>query len=138
MDIDRVSILVKKASLELDKSSNEIIVKYGLTAPQYKILKLLMISHEEGLRIVDIERYYSMTHPTAIKLVSELEKKGFAEYRSNPYNARSRLIFPTELVMSNYDELAEAGTLIERDLTEGLTEEERQELIALLKKMLGV
>ena len=74
MITDKIAILVKKATLEFDKIANPELANYGLTASQYKVLKFLYLQPERTARVVDIERYYSMTHPTTIGLLDTLEE----------------------------------------------------------------
>ena len=93
---------------------------------------------ENGVRTVDLEKYYSMTHPTTIGIIQNLEKKGFVEYRDNPSHARSRFIYPTEKALEMKEELEAAGEELEKKLTGSLSETDRQQLVILLQKMLGL
>ena len=138
MKQDKAAILIKKAALEFDKISNAVLDEYGLTTAQYKIMKYLFEEAENGVRIVDLEKYYSMSHPTTIGIVQNLEKKGFVEYKENPNHARSRFIVPTEEAVQKRAELESIGDELEHDLTKQLTEDEREELVKLLRKMLSI
>lgn len=138
MKLDKAAILIKKAALEFDKISNAILEEYDLTTAQYKVMKYLYEEAENGVRIVDLERYYSMSHPTTIGIVQNLEKKGLAEYRENPNHARSRFIVPTNKAMEQKNRLESIGGTLEKRLTKNLSEEERQQLVALLRKMMEI
>ena len=138
MELDKSAILIKKAALEFDKISNAVLEQYDLTTAQYKVIKYLYEEAENGVRIVDLEKYYSMTHPTAIGIVQNLEKKGLVTYRENPGNARSRFIVPTEKAMARKGELEGLGDELEEELTKNLSEKERERLVALLKKMMNL
>ena len=138
MDGDIAAILVKKASLEFDKMAGMILEEQDLTPAQFKVIKYLLEESENGVRIVDLERYFSMSHPTAIGIVQNLEKKGLAAYKDNPNNARSRFIVPTEEGLRRQDELEAVGRKIEDQFTINLSGNERAELIFLLKKMMGL
>ena len=93
---------------------------------------------ESDVRIVDLEKYYSMSHPTTIGIVQNLEKKGLIEYRDNPNNSRSRFIVPSALALERRTELEGIGAELETELTKNLSERERERLITLLKKMMGI
>mgnify|MGYP002624015682 FL=1 len=136
--IDKAAILIKKAALEFEKVANPIFAEYDLTASQYKILKFLYASENHSARLVDLEKEYSMTHPTAIGLVNTLEEKGFVARTTNPDSARGKLIVLTEKADFMQEELLKLGDAVEDKLTERLTSEERAELIALLQKLLGL
>ena len=138
MNIDKAAILIKKAALEFDKVSNAVLEKYDLTTAQYKVMKYLYDEAENGVRIVDLEKYYSMSHPTAIGIVQNLEKKGLAAYQENPNHARSRFIVPTGKAMELKDELENIGNDLEAEFTKNLSDKERQRLVALLKKMMEI
>ena len=87
---------------------------------------------------MDLERQYSMTHPTTIGLLDALEKKGFTTRVENPNDARGKLIALTEKADTMQDELEALGTKIENKLTERLSDEEREQLAFLLNKLMGI
>ena len=138
MKLDKAAILIKKAALEFDKISNAVLEEYDLTTAQYKVMKYLYEEAENGVRIVDLEKYYSMSHPTAIGIVQNLEKKGLVTYRENPNNARSRFIVPTDDALQKEKALNAVGEKLETELTQNLSENERQQLVDLLRKMIGL
>ena len=136
MKIDKAAILIKKAALEFDKISNAVLDEYDLTVAQYKVMKYLY--EEDKARIVDMERYYSMSHPTTIGIVQNLEKKGLVEYKENPDNSHSRFIVPTSKALKLKKEINGIGDELEDALTRNLSKKERKQLIDLLQKMMGI
>ena len=138
MNINKSAILIKKASLEFEKISNPIFAAYDLTAAQYKVLKLLYSQETRTARVVDLEREYSMTHPTALGLLDQLEKKGFTTRIDNPKDGRGKLIALTEKADVMQEELESLGEEIENKLTENLTAEEKDVLIFLLRKLMRI
>lgn len=122
--------------MEFDKIANPILQEHNLTGAQYKIVKYLLMHKDENVRQIDIEKYYSLTHPTAIGLLDKLEEKGFVNREVNPNDGRSRIITLTDMALSKQDELIEVGDLLENKLTCGLSEKERKQLIGLLEKLL--
>ena len=138
MKMDVAAILIKRAALEFDRISNAALEAYDLTPAQFRVVKYIYDEAENGVRIVDLERYFSMSHPTAIGIVQNLEKKGLAEYRDNPGNARSRFIVPSARALALREALEDVGDALEAELTKNLSERERLRLVALLKKMMGL
>lgn len=134
--IDKAAILIKKAALEFEKVANPIFAEYDLTASQYKILKFLYARENHSARLVDLEKEYSMIHPTAIGLVNTLEEKDFVTRTTNPDSARGKLIVLAEKAYFMQEELLKLGDAVEDKLTERLNSEERAQLIALLQKLL--
>lgn len=128
----------KQASLEFDKISNPLFLAHNLTAAQYKILKYLYMHQDETIKMVDLEKYYSLTHPTAIGLLDALEEKGFVTRIENPGDRRSKAISLTEKALSEREILEGIGASLESQLTQRLDEEERKQLVSLLQKLLGV
>ena len=138
MKIDKVAILVKKAALESDKISNSFFGKCNLSASQYKVLKYLYAQETRTARVVDLERKFSMTHPTTLGLLEQLEKRGLTKRIPNPNDARGKLVALTEKANSMQEELEALGDSVEAKVTEYLTSDEREELIHLLKKLMNI
>ena len=136
MKNDKVAIWIKKAALEFDKISNPIFAQYDLTASQYKVLKYLYAQPSGTARVVDLEKYYSMTHPTTLGLVDTLERKGFVSRIPNPNDARGKLVALTGKADAMQKELLKVGSEIEDRLTANLDADEKKQLVALLLKLL--
>ena len=136
MEMDKAAILVKKAALEYDKTANPILSPYDLTISQYKILMFLYGQPSRAAKVVDIERCYSMTHPTAIGLLNNLEKKGFITRIQNPEDGRSKRVSPTEKADCLEPDLQELGEILDAEFTKTLSASEREQLVLLLQKLL--
>ncbi len=134
---DNVAILLKKALLTFDKMANPEFLKYGITAQQYKVVKYLYMHKDDSVRQVDIENYYSLTHPTAIGLLNQLEEKGFVTRKINPDDARSRIVSLTDKSLEMEGQLEAVGAELEARLTVGLTDKEADRLRKLLQKMIS-
>ena len=138
MAINIVAILIKKAALEFDKVANPIFAEYDLTASQYRVIKYLYAQPVGTARVVDLERQYSMTHPTTLGLLDALEKKGFTSRVENPNDKRGKLVALTDKSNQMRSELEAIGRKIEDKLTERLSAEEKDQLVALLQKLIGL
>ena len=79
-----------------------------------------------------------MTHPTTLGLLDALEKKGFTTRVDNPNDVRHKLVALTKKADSMQSELEQLGVEIEEKLTERLTADEKQQLISLLQKLIGI
>ena len=137
MQNEKVAILAKKTILEFEKIANPMLQEYDLTSAQYRILKYLFSHQHETVRSVDLEKYYSLTHPTTIGLLEQLEKKGFIKRLANPDDARSRIVLLTQKSLKMQDELDNIGEILEKKLTVALTEDEKNRLVELLRKLLS-
>ena len=132
---DKISIFVKKASLECDKVAYPLLVDYKLTMVQYKILKYLYINPPATVCQRDIEKFFSMTNPTVTGVLKNLERDGWVERLRNPHDARSKLLQLTDKSLQAKQELFCIGNEIENTFTAELTAEEREQLLQLLKKL---
>ena len=138
MRLNKAVILIKKAALEFDREANIVLGEYDLTASQYKVMKFIFAEEENGVRITDLEKYYSMSHPTTIGIVRNLERKGLIAYEDNPSDARSRFIVPTDKAQRQRLELDGLGEKLETQMTSRLSPDEHRELVRLLRKMLDI
>lgn len=138
MKINKVTILVKKATIEFDKMANPFFAEYDLSAAQFRIIKFLYAQPSKSTRIVDLEKQYSITHPTALGLVDQLEKKGYVKRIPNPNDKRGKLVSLTNKANSMKKELEKIGYNIEQQFTKNLTVQECEQLARLLNKLLGM
>lgn len=136
MRTDKVAVLIKKTALVIDKFANQVLVPFDLTNTQYKIMKYLYANQDLPVRQADIEAKFSMTNPTVTGIIQNLEKKGFIIRAENPADKRSKLLVLTEQGLEMKEKLYQAGETIERQATANLTEEECDQLVRLLRKML--
>lgn len=132
-----IAVMIKIASLEFDKLSNQILSKYDLTSSQFRVLKYLLNKPELSVRQIDIERFFSMTNPTVTGILQNLEKKELIERVANPSDCRSKVIRLTKKVYQRKEELLQIGNDLEMNFTKNLNEEEKEQLKILLKKVLG-
>ena len=134
---DKIAILIKKAALEAEKEQMPVLQSHDLSVAQYKFLKYLYNSPKNTVRIVDLENYYSMTHPAAIDILKVLEKKGYTTRVVNPEDARSKIVSLTEKAYAEQAELETLGDQMEEAVTKKLSPDEKAELTRLLHKMMG-
>lgn len=137
MNIDKIAILIKKAALEAEKAQMPILQSHDLSVAQYKFLKYLYNAPRDSVRIVDLETYYSMTHPAVIDILKVLEKKGYTARIMNPEDARSKIVSLTEKAYAEQQELEGLGDKMEDSVTKNLSADEKREMIRLLHKLMG-
>ena len=133
---DKVATWLKFVNLECDKLSAEVLAPHGLTLTQYKILKFLLIPPQGTVRQVDIEEHFYIRNPTVTRILQNLEKKGLIERQINPQDNRSKVICLTEKAKSMETLLYQLGDKLEEKFTKNLTDEDKRELLRLLKKIL--
>ncbi len=135
MATERVSMLLKKTSLIVEKRTNAVLAPYELTNAQFRILMLLYHKRDKNIRQIDIENVFAMTNPTVTGILNNLEKKGLVERLDNPEDKRSKLISLTKQAIAFIPVLHALGDTIEEQITSGLTDAEKETLSVLLQKI---
>ena len=136
MSITKIPILIKKVSLVFDKISNQLLMPYDLTNSQFKILMVLYHAPEASVRQIDIKNKFAMTNPTVTGLVQKLEAKDLVKRMPHPDDKRSKVLVLTDRAMGMKEELLALADNLEQQMTKNLNEDEREQLAALLMKML--
>lgn len=136
MGNERVSMLIKKTSLIVEKKTNAVLAPYELTNAQFRILMLLYHKREKSIRQIDIENAFAMTNPTVTGVLNNLEKKGLVQRLDHPDDKRSKLILLTDAALEMIPELDSLGEIIEAQVTSVLSDEERAALATLLNKIM--
>ena len=137
MKFDSIAIMVKLASTDFDKQSNQALAPYDMTNSQYKVLKYILTQPELSVRQIDVENYFSMSNPTVTGLLQNMEKHGLIERIPNPEDKRSKVIRVTDKVRAEEEELVRLGAEMEERFTRNLDENEKQQMKLLLSKLLG-
>lgn len=125
-----------RAHLRIHRSTQKLVARHGLTMAQFGVLEALY--HLGDMTIGDIIDKTLSTSGNMTVVIKNLEHDGWITRRQDPVDRRVWLI-----------QLAVAGRqLIERifpehlqdlaGLLDGLTKEEKEQLIGLFKKMNGV
>ena len=137
MRTEKVGVLVKNISLEFEKLLNPRLMKHGLTVSQYKLLGYLYRHKDDNVIQADMEKFFSMTHPTTSGLIKQLIKKGYVVRKKNPDDARSRMIMLTDKALEMEETLTGIADAANAELTSSLTKEEREAFILILNKVLA-
>jgi DNA-binding MarR family transcriptional regulator len=133
----KIVILLKIISEQINREMTPVLSEYDLTASQYGIIKYFYKRDPQATRITDIKRKFSMSHPTVIGLIGQLEKKGYLERIRDPEDGRSKLLMLTEKAKRSQRELEMIGDRLEADFTRALSDDEKDALKQLLLKLLN-
>lgn len=116
-----------------DQSITAALEEMELTAAQGHIMGFLAHAPEPPCPR-DIETEFRLSHPTVSGLLSRLEQKGFLELRTDENDRRIKRIYILPKGMECHDRMHRAISDNESRMTEGFTEEERQQFAALLNR----
>ncbi|MGQ7261622.1 MarR family winged helix-turn-helix transcriptional regulator [Vreelandella sp. V005] len=129
---------VKRLNHALMRTMEKTWAKYGLTDASFDVLATL---RREGapyaLSPSDLMASTMVTSGTMTHRINLLEKAGLIERVKNPEDGRGFLISLSQRGYDLIDEAVAAHVETQAQLVSGLTEEQRQQLDALLKQFLS-
>ena len=105
--------------------------------PRERILAVVLESGEEGLRQRDIAEQLGIHAPALTEQIDRLEAEHYLERCANPEDRRSTLVKLPEKGRARAYEVADERQARAASFTAGLSEEEKDLLIALLDKLLA-
>ena len=104
-----------------------------LTAAQGHLMGYLIHSREPRCPR-DVEKAFHLSHPTVSGLLSRLEQKGFVELRTDPEDRRFKRIYLLPKAWQLDERISRTLEGNERKMTDGFTQQEREEFAALLQR----
>ncbi len=129
--MNEIKYYFKKIHNQLDAGFNQALRNYGLTCTQFDIAAYLAKHADRQNTLSDISAHFGVRHTSVIHVLKILEKKGFI-YKSTSHDARSKIIVLSEYGQQIISEVSEKGSLLNKIIFRGLSEEE----LHLLEKML--
>ena len=128
--------LIKLLNKEFEQLHGEKASSMGLTPAQLFVLHYL--SHKQGESICqrDIEKQFELSHSTVSGIISRLEAKGFIICSFSEEDRRFKNIFLTEKAKCCENEMKKSIEQYEAQLVMGFSEEEKNQLIGFIIRML--
>ena len=126
---------IKRIDNALEKEANSNLQALNLTMQQNRVLIHLAHAPERTLSLKALEEHFCAAQSTVAGLVSRLERKGLVEPLSDPSDRRIKLVRLTEEGARLYAASRQNVVESEERLTSLLTAEEKQTLLACLKKV---
>ena len=132
----RFSILHRSFRRRID----ELIGEQGLTGVQGFVLCELHRLEMAGLEEInqrDLENVSHVSHPTMTEILKRLEKKGYISCCRSEQDRRYKCVRSAEKAQGLSRRMAEADEIAFESLCEGLSEEERAQLISITDVMVN-
>ncbi len=108
MSIDeRVMMAIVRVAERFKKESAAIFKQYGLTFPQYNVLRVLEASKNGQNRVRDINRIMLVSGANMTGITKRMEKTGFIIRKSDPDDDRLKWLEITPKGKSVLDNIAE-------------------------------
>ena len=113
--------------------SLRLLAPYGITPQQYQVLRVL--SEKPGLCHFELAGALGLDKPSATRLLQSVQGKGWVTCLPHPSHRRKLRLELSAEGLALVDRLVEFRTTMREGLEEGLTEEERRAIRALLHKL---
>jgi len=123
--------MMKQITDKIKVSADASFKTKDLTLSQVRVLEYLS---GQGNRATQksIEDYLGVAHPTVVGIVSRMEKKGYLVCYADPEDKRNKVVALTEKSVRISHEMQGEIMQKERELLQGLTEEEVESLYRML------
>lgn len=134
-DEERVSAWLKVLERKIDQAGNGLLKGSGITVMQLRVLKYLK-AHPDEAQIADLSEFFGVTHTSMVHVVNALEEKGLV-YREPIRRSRGKKIILTDGGRALADENEGRIDRVEEALTEGFSDAEKDQLLAMLARIDG-
>lgn len=129
---NRVGYELKRAQHDLRLGMDAELRKLDVTTPQYAALSWL--AEEPGLSNAALARRSFVTPQTTNQILVRLEAAGLVERRAHPEHGRVLQAYLTREGESLRGQCAERVDAVEERMVSGLSDDERRELLGLLRR----
>lgn len=128
--------LLRRAGQLVTSTHDAETGKLGITASQ--VAAFLAVHVRPGMQQRELAAALSWDEATVGGMVRRLEAQGLIERRSSPRSRRGREIYMTEAGQEFYKRITPHVAKVQKSLLKAFTPDERDQLLYLLSKMLGV
>ncbi|MBI4319938.1 MAG: MarR family transcriptional regulator [Chloroflexi bacterium] len=108
---------------------------FDLTAPKYNTLSILRATDGKGLELNEIGDRLVVSRPNITGIVDRLERDGLAYRDSDPTDRRKKVAKISEKGLMLLQEVRKTHYQAIDKMAEGLSDEEKQQLVYLLTKL---
>lgn len=131
----RIGYYMKMIAHSMENMRNKTLEKIGLTSSQFEILLYLCFKKDKEINQRDLEKNFKLSNPTVNGILNRLEYKGFIIREMSEKDARCKNIKVTNEAYDLYKKMKTIAKNMENDLTKGITKEEKEAFINVIKKM---
>lgn len=124
-----ISILHRNAFIYFNAQFKDL----GINGAHIRTLKY--IYKHPGIRQEDLSSQFQKDKATIARSIKKLEKVGLVQRQKDPQDKRAYNLYPTEKALTHYETIHEVITNWSALLTQGFTEDERNQLLYYLKRM---
>ena len=130
---DSLSFLLSKCNQKAFALAHERLTELNLTPEQAVALTYLL--KKDGINQLQLGEMIQKDRTTVSGIINKLVTLGYVIKGTNPSDKRSSLLYVTEKALSIKDVMLDQAVEVNKFLTKDLTDQEREFLIASLKKI---
>jgi DNA-binding MarR family transcriptional regulator len=119
----------------LRMKNDEVLSRYGLTSPQYNVLRILRGKFPDGYPRCDIITRMMDQAPDVTRLIDRLIKEGYVERFNSSEDRRLSIAKITDKGLQLLDKLKPEIENLHQLISDNLNKEERKQLSILLEKI---
>ena len=133
---ENLAFLLSQVGIHASGRFSQRLAEVGLQPPLFRVLNL--VDAAEGRSQQEIAKAVQAPPSRMVGLVDELERQGLVERRADPKDRRVRALYLTPAGRKALARGRDVARRHEEELTEGLSEGEREQLVGLLRKVVDV
>lgn len=133
---ERLGRLFRLVSHQFEEEKRGQVAELGVTGSQLDVLDFLELRGGTATQ-AEIGGYLRASRPTVSGLVTRLESQGLVTRDASTHDGRAVVVRIEDKALPIVDAFREKGEEMDYLLTVGLTDDERDELVRLLRKMVG-
>jgi DNA-binding MarR family transcriptional regulator len=128
-----LAFLLSQVGIHASSRFAERLAEVGLAPPLFRVLNL--VDAAEGRSQHEIAKAVQAPPSRMVAFVDELEQRGLVERRADPKDRRVRALYLTPAGREALARGREVAARHEEELTAGLSEPEREQLVELLRRV---
>ena len=133
---EKVLIAIVRAAENFKRTHAAIFRRYGLSFPQYNVLRVLDASQEGRNRISDIGRIMLVPGANMTGIAKRLERDGFLTRKSDPRDERVTILQITPKGKRTLKNIKEEKDRILEKLLSGFSQKDKMELLDKVKQLI--
>ena len=126
------------ATSDLGALSTDVLARFGLTHPQYNVLRMLAGAGDRGLTHTEITKWMVTGVPDVTRMVDKLEKGGLLRRTRDPADRRKVLHHIEPAGLQLLGEIQPEMAAVHDWIEEALSEPDRKALVALCEKVIQI
>lgn len=133
---ERVMMALMRLAERHKKEASAVFKKYGLTFPQYNVLRVLDASTDGQNTIKDVKRIMLTSSANMTGITKRLEKLGFITRKNAPEDDRLKYLEITEKGKILLKSISEKRGMLEKKYLQSYSNEKKAEILSVLRELL--